>query len=77
MFLHECRQLWREGAKDYITDWWNWMDSSLIFLYLAYYGIGIVVLAKVLQASPEQRWVPENKHSTSSLINWKCFQYMF
>ena len=47
MFWHECRQMWREGPKDYLSDWWNWMDSSLIFLYLAYYAMQFVVYAKV------------------------------
>lgn len=47
MFVHECRQLWREGCRDYVLDWWNWMDSSLIFLYLAYYAVQIVVYVKV------------------------------
>jgi hypothetical protein len=47
MFLHECRQLWREGCRDYVLDWWNWMDSSLIFLYLSYYAVQIVVFVKV------------------------------
>ncbi|ELU14059.1 hypothetical protein CAPTEDRAFT_173024 [Capitella teleta] len=46
MFVHECRQLWREGCRDYVLDWWNWMDSSLIFLYLSYYAVQIVVFVK-------------------------------
>ena len=58
MFLHECRQLWREGPMNYITDWWNWMDSSLILLYLAFYAIQIVVYVRVTNAPNPQVLCP-------------------
>ncbi|KAK2170903.1 hypothetical protein NP493_1128g00031 [Ridgeia piscesae] len=38
MLLHESHQMWEDGPKEYIYDWWNWMDSTLIALYLAYYA---------------------------------------
>ena len=47
MLMHECTQLWHDGPKQYVTDWWNWMDSSLIFLYLCYYSLQFVVYFKV------------------------------
>ena len=47
MLAHECQQLWHDGLRRYVTDWWNWMDSSLIFLYLCYYSLQLVVYFKV------------------------------
>lgn len=55
MFFHECRQMWREGVKNYVTDWWNWMDSALIALYLASYAIQLFTLIKVQQYSEKDR----------------------
>ena len=51
MLMHECTQLWHDGPKQYVTDWWNWMDSSLIFLYLCYYSLQFVVYFKVSVSS--------------------------
>ena len=55
MLLHECRQLWREGPINYLTDWWNWMDSSLLVLYLAYYSLQMVVYIWVIKLDPWTR----------------------
>jgi hypothetical protein len=55
MLLHECRQLYREGPKNYVTDWWNWMDSSLLVLYLAYYALQLVVYVGVKRMDPWTR----------------------
>ena len=67
MFVHECRQLWREGARDYVTDWWNWMDSALILFYLAYYGLQMVLYIKVYNSSDLNRLhiCPNISHHTT------------
>ena len=30
----ECKQLWEEGLKAYITQWWNWLDFIMLSLYM-------------------------------------------
>ncbi|XP_077984510.1 transient-receptor-potential-like protein [Glandiceps talaboti] len=30
----ECKQLWEEGLKAYIRQWWNWLDFIMLSLYL-------------------------------------------
>ncbi|KAH3833231.1 hypothetical protein DPMN_106535 [Dreissena polymorpha] len=30
----ECKQLWEEGAKAYLRQWWNWLDFIMLSLYL-------------------------------------------
>ena len=39
--------MWEDGPREYVYDWWNWMDSTLIALYLAYYALQILVFYKV------------------------------
>ena len=47
MMMHECNQLYQEGLRGYVTDWWNWIDLALIFLYLSFYSLQIAVFIKV------------------------------
>ncbi len=30
----ECKQLWEEGLKAYVRQWWNWLDFIMLSLYL-------------------------------------------
>ncbi|XP_064482918.1 transient-receptor-potential-like protein [Ornithodoros turicata] len=34
MVWSECKQLWEEGLKAYIRQWWNWLDFIMLSLYL-------------------------------------------
>ncbi|KAJ8028176.1 Transient-receptor-potential-like protein [Holothuria leucospilota] len=34
MIWAECKQLWEEGLKAYIRQWWNWLDFIMLSLYL-------------------------------------------
>ena len=56
MLFQESRQLWEDGLLHYVYNWWNWMDSTLIALYLAYYTLQILVFYKV------------NSHKTQQII---------
>ena len=47
MLFQESQQLWEDGLLNYVYNWWNWMDSTLIALYLAYYALQILVFYKV------------------------------
>ena len=30
----ECKQVWEEGVKAYVRQWWNWLDFIMLSLYL-------------------------------------------
>lgn len=34
MVWSECKQLWEEGLKAYVRQWWNWLDFIMLSLYL-------------------------------------------
>ncbi|XP_060073297.1 transient-receptor-potential-like protein [Ylistrum balloti] len=38
----EVKQLWEEGLKAYIRQWWNWLDFIMLSLYLATFSLRLV-----------------------------------
>ncbi|KAK3099622.1 hypothetical protein FSP39_007126 [Pinctada imbricata] len=43
----ECKQLWEEGLKAYIRQWWNWLDFIMLSLYLATFSLRFVAYLQV------------------------------
>ncbi|CAL1526849.1 unnamed protein product, partial [Lymnaea stagnalis] len=43
----ECKQLWDEGLKAYISQWWNWLDFIMLSLYLATFSLRIVAYFQI------------------------------
>ncbi|BFZ14644.1 hypothetical protein BsWGS_17682 [Bradybaena similaris] len=43
----ECKQLWEEGVKAYIRQWWNWLDFIMLSLYLATFALRIVAYFQI------------------------------
>jgi len=62
----ECKQLWEEGLKAYIRQWWNWLDFIMLSLYLCTFSLRIVAFFHSLDTDhygphtmPRSRW-PED-----------------
>ena len=47
MIWGECKQLWEEGLKAYIRQWWNWLDFIMLTLYLATFSLRLTALYMV------------------------------
>ncbi|XP_059140364.1 transient-receptor-potential-like protein [Physella acuta] len=43
----ECKQLWDEGLKAYIRQWWNWLDFIMLSLYLATFALRVVAYFQI------------------------------
>ncbi|KAK3599507.1 hypothetical protein CHS0354_006636 [Potamilus streckersoni] len=43
----ECKQLWDEGLKAYIRQWWNWLDFIMLSLYLATFALRFVAYFQI------------------------------
>ena len=41
MVWGECKQLWEEGLKAYIRQWWNWLDFIMLSLYLCTFALRV------------------------------------
>ena len=49
----ECKQLWEEGFKAYVRQWWNWLDFIMLSLYLCTFSLRIVAF---FQSQNEERY---------------------
>ncbi|GIY56489.1 transient-receptor-potential-like protein [Caerostris extrusa] len=47
MVWAECKQLWEEGLKAYIRQWWNWLDFIMLSLYLSTFSLKGVAYIQV------------------------------
>ena len=47
MIWGECKQLWEEGLKAYIRQWWNWLDFIMLTLYLCTFSLRITAMILV------------------------------
>ena len=47
----ECKQVWEEGAKAYVRQWWNWLDFIMLSLYLC--TISLRTVAWIQSHDPE------------------------
>ncbi|GFN81521.1 transient-receptor-potential-like protein [Plakobranchus ocellatus] len=43
----ECKQLWDEGLKAYIRQWWNWLDFIMLSLYLCTFSLRLVAYFQI------------------------------
>ncbi|XP_023238515.1 transient-receptor-potential-like protein isoform X1 [Centruroides sculpturatus] len=47
MVWAECKQLWEEGLKAYVRQWWNWLDFIMLSLYLATFSLKAVAYFQI------------------------------
>nr|CFW94249.1 Eka-Trp1 protein [Euperipatoides kanangrensis] len=55
MVWAECKQLWEEGLKAYIRQWWNWLDFIMLSLYLCTLSLRMVAYIQVQSGKNEYR----------------------
>ncbi|XP_042898061.1 transient-receptor-potential-like protein isoform X2 [Parasteatoda tepidariorum] len=47
MVWAECKQLWEEGLKAYVRQWWNWLDFIMLSFYLATFSLKAVAFFQI------------------------------
>ncbi|XP_061105666.1 short transient receptor potential channel 2-like [Conger conger] len=54
-FWFECKEVWIEGLRSYFLDWWNCLDMMVLSMYLASFGLRVLIMLKgyVLCQGPE------------------------
>ncbi|VDQ13787.1 unnamed protein product, partial [Trichobilharzia regenti] len=58
------KQIWEEGLKAYVRQWWNWLDFLMLGLYLTTVALRVVavLLRKTNQygteSLPRNQWPP-------------------
>lgn len=48
MVWSECKQIWDEGLKAYVRQWWNWLDFIMLSLYLTTFSLRAVAFFQVI-----------------------------
>ncbi|KAA0709782.1 Short transient receptor potential channel 3 [Triplophysa tibetana] len=60
MMWSECKELWTEGPKEYITQLWNVLDFGMLSIFIAAFTARFFAF---LQAMKAQAYVDENVHA--------------
>ncbi|XP_013398015.1 short transient receptor potential channel 3-like [Lingula anatina] len=50
MLWYECNQVWSQGLKEHFKDWWNWMDMTLLGLYIGSYALQLAFAIQYREA---------------------------
>ncbi|KAL0994310.1 hypothetical protein UPYG_G00120510 [Umbra pygmaea] len=45
-FWYECKEVWIEGLRSYLLDWWNCLDMMVLSMYLASFTLRILIMLK-------------------------------
>jgi len=87
----ECKQLWEEGLKAYIRQWWNWLDFIMLSLYLCTFSLRLVAFFHSLDTDhygphtmPRSRWpeddptiVSEGVFAIANVFSFARIIYLF
>ncbi|EHB01139.1 Short transient receptor potential channel 2, partial [Heterocephalus glaber] len=44
----ECKEVWIEGLRSYLLDWWNFLDVVILSLYLAAFALRLLIAGLAL-----------------------------
>ncbi|KAG2456620.1 TRPC2 protein, partial [Polypterus senegalus] len=45
-FWYECKEVWIEGLRSYLLDWWNFLDIMTLSMYVASFTLRVLVVLK-------------------------------
>ncbi|PIK38514.1 putative transient-receptor-potential-like protein-like [Apostichopus japonicus] len=60
MIWAECKQLWEEGLKAYIRQWWNWLDFIMLSMYLCTFSLRFATMIMINGTTMTQKLSREN-----------------
>ncbi|XP_071446810.1 transient-receptor-potential-like protein [Hetaerina americana] len=61
MVWSECKQLWEEGLKAYVRQWWNWLDFIMLSLYLCTFSLRAVAFTQINTSKYGPREMPRSQ----------------
>lgn len=54
MIWAEVKQLWDEGFKKYVRQWWNWLDFIMMSLYMCTFTLRVVAMFKFAHQTEDE-----------------------
>ncbi|ESO12412.1 hypothetical protein HELRODRAFT_63393 [Helobdella robusta] len=87
----ECKQLWDEGLKAYLRQWWNWLDFIMLSLYLCTLSLRLIAYFHSqhpdiygLSLAPRNQWpetdptfVSEGVFAIANVFSFARIIYLF
>ena len=87
----ECKQLWEEGLKAYLRQWWNWLDFIMLSMYLCTLSLRLVAFIQTKHpekygppVSPRTEWpdadptlVSEGVFAIANVFSFARIIYLF
>ncbi|XP_071044300.1 transient-receptor-potential-like protein [Parasteatoda tepidariorum] len=90
MVWAECKQLWEEGLKAYVRQWWNWLDFIMLSLYLTTFSLkgiayiqvqsgryGPRVLQRALWPGNDPSLIAEGVFAVANVFSFARIIYLF
>lgn len=90
MVWSECKQLWEEGFKKYVNQWWNWLDFIMMSMYLSTISIrltafcimrtgsyGPYYLTRTHWISEEPMLIAESLFAVANIFSFARIVYLF
>lgn len=90
MVWSEVKQLWDEGFKKYIHQWWNWLDFIMVSLYVTTFTLRIVAyflvrtgdygpirLTRTFWVSNEPMLISESLFAVANVFSFARIIYLF
>ncbi|XP_054708929.1 transient-receptor-potential-like protein [Uloborus diversus] len=90
MVWAECKQLWEEGLKAYVRQWWNWLDFIMLSLYLTTFSLkgvayvqlqtgryGPRVLQRALWPGNDPSLIAEGIFAVANVFSFARIIYLF
>ncbi|XP_048840122.1 transient receptor potential cation channel subfamily C member 2b [Brienomyrus brachyistius] len=65
-FWFECKEVWIEGLRTYLLDWWNCLDMMVLSMYLASFSLRVVIVLKGYLICQEPNRLQECAYFTQS-----------
>ncbi|XP_059469179.1 transient-receptor-potential-like protein [Neocloeon triangulifer] len=86
MVWSECKQLWEEGLKAYVRQWWNWLDFIMLSLYLCTFSLRAVAYLQITtnKELPRTQWpnndptlIAEGVFAVANVFSFARIIYLF
>ncbi|CAB3374374.1 Hypothetical predicted protein [Cloeon dipterum] len=86
MVWSECKQLWEEGLKAYVRQWWNWLDFIMLSLYLCTFSLRAVAYLQINinKELPRSQWpnndptlIAEGVFAVANVFSFARIIYLF
>ncbi|TSL04364.1 Short transient receptor potential channel 2 [Bagarius yarrelli] len=77
-FWFECKEVWIEGLRSYFLDVWNCLDMMVLSMYLASFGLRLVIMIKAREEwyQEDPQLIAEVLFAVTSMLSFTRLAYI-